>query len=76
MVAQVFAEDGIQKGCPSRSNTPGTGIVKGARRRSGPGSGIGWTALSPEKESADARARACGGRYLVCRAALDYYTWE
>ena len=62
MVAQVFAENGILKGCPSRSNTPGTGITKGAQRCSGPGSGISWTALSPEKGSADAHARACGGR--------------
>ena len=61
MVAQVFAENRIQKGCPSRSDTPGTEIVKGARRCSVPRSGIGRTALSPEKGSADARAHACGG---------------
>ena len=76
MVAQVFADNGIQKGCPSKSDTPGTGIVKGAQRCSGPRSGIGQTALSLEKGSVDARARACGGRYSVCRAALDHYTWE
>ena len=48
MVAQVFADNGNQSGCPSRSDTPGTGIAKGARKCSGPGSGIGRTALSPE----------------------------
>ena len=41
---------------------PGTGIVKGVRRCSSPRSGIGQTALSPEKGSADAHARACGGQ--------------
>ena len=76
MNAQVFAEYEIRKGCLSRSDTSGTGIIKGARRCSGPGSGIGRTALSLEKGSADARACACGGRYSVCRAALDHYTWE
>ena len=61
IVTQVFADNENRKGHPSRSDTPGTGIVKGAQRCSGPESGIGWTALSLEKGSADAHAHACGG---------------
>ena len=59
MVVQVFMEYEIWKGCPSRSDMSGTGIVKGMQRCSDPRSRISQTALSPEKESADALARAC-----------------
>ena len=76
MVAQVFVENKNRKGCPSRFDTPGTGIVKGVWKCSSPGSRIGQTALSPEKGSADAHACACRGQYSVYRATLDYYTWE
>ena len=62
IIAQVFADNENHKGCPSRSDMPETETAKGAQRCSSPGSGIGQTALSPEKRSTDARARACGGQ--------------
>ena len=62
IIAQVFADNENHKGCPFRSDTPGTKTAKGAQRCSSLGSGIGQTALSPEKGSTDACAHACGGR--------------